>query len=56
MKKPEKKNILVSVPVPLLKKLDSSARSQSRSRTAEVCVLLDQALKAAKAPRQEATA
>jgi hypothetical protein len=48
MKKPEKKNILVSVPVPLLKRLDNSARKQSRSRTAEVCVLLEKSLKGSK--------
>lgn len=56
MKKIEKKNILISVPVPLLKKLDSEAKAMSRSRTAEVCVLLEQSLKAAKANKQEATA
>jgi hypothetical protein len=45
MKKPETRNILVSVPVPILKKLESSARSQMRSRTAEICVRLEQSLK-----------
>ena len=56
MKKPEKKNILISVPVPLLKKLDSSAKAMHRSRTAEVCVLLEQSLKAGKATKQEVAA
>ena len=53
MKKIEKKNILISVPVPLLKKLDSAAKAMRRSRTAEVCVLLEQSLKAGKAVKQE---
>lgn len=43
------KNILVSVPVPLLKKLDSAARKESRSRTKEVCVRLERSLRESKA-------
>ena len=45
MKTVEKKNILISVPVPLLKKLDTAARTEKRSRTAEVCVRLAESLK-----------
>ena len=56
MKKPEKRNILVSVPLPLLKRLDSSARAQHRSRTAEVCVLLERILKAPKDAKAEVAA
>jgi len=48
MTKQAKKNILVSVPVPLLKKLDTAARKQMRSRTSEVCLRLEQSLKAQK--------
>lgn len=46
MKKPDKQNILVSVPTPLLRKLDSAAKAQRRSRTAEVCLRLAESLKA----------
>lgn len=53
MKKTEKRNILVSVPVPLLKRLDSAARAQQRTRTAEVRVRLEQSFKPAK-PAKEA--
>jgi len=45
MKKPEAKNILVRVPLPLLKKLDASAKRQHRSRTAEVRLRLEESLK-----------
>lgn len=48
MKKPDAKNILIRVPVPLLKRIDAAARAQSRSRTAEVCVRLAESLKAKK--------
>ncbi len=51
MKKPEAKNILVRVPLPLLKKLDASAKRQHRSRTAEVRLRLEESLK-----KQEAVA
>lgn len=56
MKKPDKKNILVSVPIPLLKKLDASARTNMRSRTAEVCVRLEQGLRPRKSPDMETAA
>nr|WP_315242125.1 hypothetical protein [uncultured Albidiferax sp.] len=56
MKKPETKNILVSVPLPLLKRLDSAARMQKRSRTAEVCVRLAESLKAKKVASAEVAA
>lgn len=53
MKKPDKKNILVSVPVPLLKKLDTHAKRQSRSRTSMVCILLEGVLNAPKQSKPE---
>jgi hypothetical protein len=53
MKKPLKKNILISAPVPLIKKLDAVARREERSRTAMVCILLDQVLNSPKAPKPE---
>lgn len=53
MKKTEKKNILVSVPVPLLKKIDTSAKRESRSRTSMVCILLDQVLSPPKSVKPE---
>lgn len=53
MKKPEKKNILVSLPLPLLKRLDSSAKSQARSRTNMVCQLLEQSLKPTRAASKD---
>ena len=53
MKKPDKKNILVSVPVPLLKKLDTTAKKHSRSRTNMVCILLDSALNSPKVSKPE---
>jgi hypothetical protein len=45
MKKAEAKNILVRVPIPLLRKLDAAAKRQHRSRTAEVRVRLEESLK-----------
>ena len=51
MKKQPTKNILVSVPVPLLRKLDLAARAQMRSRTKEVCVRLEQSLMKPKADK-----
>ena len=39
------KKILVSVPEPLLKKLDTAARQQQRNRSAELCVRLADSLK-----------
>jgi hypothetical protein len=56
MAKPPTKNILVSVPVPLLKKLDTSARKQMRSRTKEVCLRLELSLKAQKTVSAEVSA
>ena len=56
MKKPDKKNILVSVPVPLLKKLDTTAKKHSRSRTNMVCILLDGALNGPKVLKPEQVA
>ncbi len=53
MKKPDKKNILVSVPVPLLKKLDTRAKRHSRSRTSMVCILLEGVLNAPKQSKPE---
>ena len=48
MSKSIKKNILVSVPLPLLKRLDTAAKKGRRSRTMELCVRLEQSLKAAR--------
>lgn len=45
MSKAEAKNILVRVPVPLLKRLDRAAKSQGRSRTSEVCLRLADSFK-----------
>ncbi|MFA5901188.1 MAG: hypothetical protein WC829_18970 [Hyphomicrobium sp.] len=56
MKKPLKKNILISAPVPLIKKLDVVAKREDRSRTAMVCILLDRVLNAPKAPKDESVA
>lgn len=42
------KKILVSVPEPLLKRLDTAARQQSRNRSAEICVRLAESLKLGK--------
>lgn len=53
MKKTEARNILVRVPVPLLKKLDKAAKHQGRSRTSEVVIRLADSLKR---PSTEATA
>lgn len=38
------KKILVSVPEPLLKKLDAAARKQQRNRSSELCVRLADSL------------
>ncbi len=56
MKKPEKKNILVSVPAPLLKRLDSAARAQQRTRTAEVRMRLEQSFKPSRPAKEAAEA
>lgn len=48
MKKPAKK-VLVTIPEPLLKKLDAKARAERRSRSAELCMRLDRSLKKAEA-------
>lgn len=42
------KKILVSLPEPLLKKLDKAARQEKRNRSAELCVRLADSLKAKK--------
>lgn len=52
MHKLETKNILVRVPVSLLKKLDRAAKKEGRSRTSEVCLRLEASLRP---KRQEAT-
>lgn len=51
MKKTEAKSILVSVPLPILKKIEAAARAEMRSRNAEICIRLGLSLKAAKAPK-----
>jgi hypothetical protein len=45
VKKIESKQVLIRVPVPLLKKLDVAAARQRRSRAAEVCLRLTESLK-----------
>jgi hypothetical protein len=42
LKKTEAKNILVRLPVPLVKKLDRAARQHGRSRTSEVTLRLSE--------------
>lgn len=39
------KKVLVSIPEPLLKKLDARAEKEKRSRSAEVCFRLERSLK-----------
>lgn len=39
------KKVLVSMPEPLLKRLDSRTKSSKRSRSAEVCFRLEQSLR-----------
>lgn len=58
MKTVESKQVLLRVPVQLLKKLDAAASAQRRSRTAEACVRLKESLQADKAtgPKKGATA
>lgn len=45
MKKIESKQVLIRVPVPLLKRVDAAAAAQRRSRAAEVCLRLTESLK-----------
>lgn len=45
MNKPKSKKVLLSVPEPLLKKIDAAARAEQRTRTAEVCLRLAASLK-----------
>lgn len=45
MKKIESKQVLLRVPAPLLKRVDAAARDQGRSRTAEVCMRLNESLR-----------
>ena len=42
------KKVLVSIPEPLLKKLDAKAEKEKRSRSAEVCFRLERSLKGVK--------
>lgn len=39
------KKVLVSVPEPLLKKVEVAARKSARNRSAEICVRLSESLK-----------
>lgn len=54
MQKQDTKNILVRVPVPLLRKLDKAAKAQGRSRTSEVCIRLADSLRGGKKSGVEA--
>lgn len=50
------KKVLVSVPEPLLKRLDTAARQKSRNRSAELCVRLAESLKVSRSGKNEVTA
>lgn len=39
------KKVLVSIPEPLLKRLDAKARVEQRNRSAELCIRLEKSLK-----------
>lgn len=52
----QSKKILVSVPEPLLKKLDRAARQENRNRSAELCVRLADSLKGKKVPERSGAA
>lgn len=39
------KKVLVSIPEPLLKRIDSKAKSEQRTRSAALCLRVEQALK-----------
>lgn len=43
--KPKRIKVLISVPEPLLRKIDAAARIQERDRSREVCLRLQQTLK-----------
>lgn len=45
------KKVLVTIPEPLLKRLDARAKKESRNRSAELCLQLDRGLKT-RAPAQ----
>jgi hypothetical protein len=42
MTKKNCKQVLLRIPIPLLEQIDALAKKESRSRTAEICLLLDQ--------------
>lgn len=52
----KKKKVLFSVPEPLLKKLDSAAKKNSRDRSAEMCVRLGVSLVEPKGQKAGASA
>ncbi len=39
------KKVLVSIPEPLLKRIDSKAKAEQRSRSAVLCMRIDKALR-----------
>lgn len=45
------KKVLVTIPEPLLKRLDAAARQQSRNRSAELCVRLTDSFKRVRAEK-----
>lgn len=49
MKKTDDKQVLIRLPVPLVKRLDAAAKKQQRSRTAEIRIRLAESLAARKA-------
>jgi hypothetical protein len=50
------KKVLICVSEPLLKKLDTAARKNSRNRSAELCLRLSDSLKTKRAPKSGAAA
>lgn len=51
------KKVLVSIPEPLLKRIDSKAKAEHRSRSAVLCMRIDKALRQeGKKPRDEVAA
>lgn len=45
-KKPKSRKVLVTVPEPLLRKVDKAASTENRNRSAEMCRRLDQSFRA----------
>lgn len=54
--KSKAKKVLVTIPEPLLKRLDGRAKAERRSRSAELCVRLEASLKRANLAKTEEVA